>query len=133
MEPDVDVFVAGQQYKVYITFESDDGYIFYRDKPRFINSEYADGGGLIGPGYSTGTVMQIWYTFPALSSVLRGDVNGDGNVNSNDAIHLLRHTMDATRFPINQSGDMNGDGAVNSNDAIRLLRHTMDPARYPLS
>ena len=62
----------------------------------------------------------------------RGDVTTDGEVDSNDAIYLLRHTMNETRYPINQSGDMNGDGTVDSNDAIYLLRHTMNPTRYPL-
>ena len=63
---------------------------------------------------------------------IRGDVNDDGEVDSNDAIYLLRHTMNESRYPINQSGDMNGDGDVDSNDAIYLLRHTMNGERYPL-
>lgn len=62
----------------------------------------------------------------------RGDVNDDGQVNSNDAIHLLRHSLMPSPYPINQSGDMNGDGQVNSNDAIYLLRHTLIPSGYPL-
>ena len=65
-------------------------------------------------------------------SEIRGDINADGTVDSNDAIYLLRHTMNASRYPITQSGDMNGDGTVDSNDAIYLLRHTMNPTRYPL-
>ena len=64
---------------------------------------------------------------------IRGDVNNDGSVSSNDAIYLLRYTMNANKYPIVQDGDMNGDGAVSSNDAIYLLRHTMNPSRYPLS
>ncbi len=67
------------------------------------------------------------------SDILRGDVNGDGYVNSNDSIYLLRYTLSPDRYPINQSGDMNGDGYVNSNDAIYLLRHTLTPNRYPLA
>ena len=62
----------------------------------------------------------------------RGEMNGDGAVTSNDAIHLLRHTLNGARYPISQSGEMNGDGRVNSSDAIYLLRFTMDPERYPL-
>ncbi|MBQ7380872.1 MAG: leucine-rich repeat protein [Clostridia bacterium] len=62
----------------------------------------------------------------------RGDVNGDTQVNSNDAIYLLRYTLMPSTYPINQSGDMNGDGQVNSNDAIHLLRYTLMPSQYPL-
>ncbi len=64
---------------------------------------------------------------------VRGDVNDDGSVNSADAIYLLRNTMRAGKYPINQSGDMNGDKAVNSADAIYLLRYTMRPSKYPLA
>ena len=63
---------------------------------------------------------------------IRGDVNDDGRQDSDDAIYLLRHTMNPARYPINQSGDMNGDGRQDSDDAIYLLRHTMNPTRYPL-
>lgn len=69
----------------------------------------------------------------AISSYQRGDVNGDGYVNSDDAIYLLRYTLSPNRYPINQSGDMNGDGFVNSDDAIYLLRYTLSPSRYPLN
>ena len=63
---------------------------------------------------------------------LRGDLNNDGYVDSEDAIYLLRHTMNEIRYPLNQSGDMNKDGTVDSDDAIYLLRHTMNETRYPL-
>ncbi len=66
-------------------------------------------------------------------NILRGDVNGDENVNSNDAIHLLYHTLLPDRYEINQNGDFDGDGNVNSNDAIHLLYFTMIPDRYPLA
>lgn len=65
-------------------------------------------------------------------NTLRGDVNGDDFVNSNDAIHLLYHTLLPDRYMINQSGDFDGDGYVNSNDAIYLLYFTLLPERYPL-
>ena len=68
-----------------------------------------------------------------ISNILRGDVNGDDFVNSNDAIHLLYHTLLPDRYTINQNGDFDGDGYVNSNDAIYLLYFTLLPDRYPLS
>ena len=69
----------------------------------------------------------------SVASYVRGDVNGDGSTNSADAIYLLRHTMRASKYPINQSGDVNGDGDTNSADAIYLLRYTMRPSKYPLA
>ena len=54
-------------------------------------------------------------------------------VNSDDAIYLLRYTLQPSAYPIEQSGDMNGDGKVNSDDAIYLLRHTLRPSDYPLT
>lgn len=64
--------------------------------------------------------------------VLRGDVNGDGRVNSDDAIFLLSYTFFPADYPINQNGDMNGDGSVNSDDTIYLLSYTFFPTEYPL-
>lgn len=64
--------------------------------------------------------------------VIRGDVNGDRQVNDADALYLLRNTLFPTRFPINQSGDMNGDGLENDGDALYLLRHTLFQERFPL-
>lgn len=64
---------------------------------------------------------------------IRGDMNGDGKVDTTDAIYLLRHIMFQDKYPIKQSGDMNGDGETNTADAIYLLRHVMLPDKYPLS
>ena len=71
--------------------------------------------------------------FNIIPDSIKGDMNNSGVVDSNDAIYLLRHTLDKVKYPITQSGDMNGDGAVNSNDAIYLLRYTLNPTKYPLS
>ena len=67
--------------------------------------------------------------FGADGAVVRGDVNGDGKVNSYDADYLLMHASfpNNPKYAINQSGDMNGDGKVNSYDADRLLMHASFP------
>lgn len=64
---------------------------------------------------------------------VRGDVNGDGEVNDQDAIYLLFNTIfgDAV-YPLNQDGDFNKDGSVNDKDAIYLLFHTLFKELYPI-
>ena len=67
------------------------------------------------------------------SDTVSGDINGDTTVTSADAIYLLRHAMNPSRFPISvDCADMNGDGSITSADAIYLLRHAMSPNRFPL-
>ena len=66
-------------------------------------------------------------------NILRGDVNGDGLVDSNDAIYLLYYTLLPERYEINQNGDFDGNSLVNSDDAIYLLYFTLLPERYPLA
>lgn len=63
----------------------------------------------------------------------RGDMNGDGIVNSADAIYLLRHRILPDKYPLStEYADANGDGVKNSADAIYLLRHTIMPDKYPI-
>ncbi len=65
-------------------------------------------------------------------SVLKGDVNSDNEVNSDDAIYLLYNTLLPDMYPINQNGDFDGNGELNSDDAIYLLYYTLLPSLYPL-
>ena len=64
---------------------------------------------------------------------IRGDMDRDGDIDSDDAIYLLYHTFKPTEYPLDQSGDMDGDGDVDSDDAIYLLYHTFKPQEYPLN
>ncbi len=67
-----------------------------------------------------------------ICSIKRGDVNGDGYIDTADAIQLLRYTMMPDLYPINQNSDFNGNGTVDSDDAIYLLYHILMPDRYKL-
>ena len=66
------------------------------------------------------------------STGVPGDVNGDGEINDDDALYLLRHTLFAKDYPLASDGDVNNDGKVNDRDVIYLLRHTLFEEKYPL-
>ena len=51
-----------------------------------------------------------------------GDVTGDGKVNSNDAVAILRHLAGYEITGNIAFGDVTGDGKVNSNDSVAILR-----------
>ncbi len=65
-----------------------------------------------------------------------GDVNSDGEMDHNDAIYLLLHTMfGGDHYPLNGvNADVDGSGTVDQEDAIYLLLHTLfGEAFYPLN
>lgn len=52
-----------------------------------------------------------------------GDVNGDGKVNSSDALAVLRYSVGlSTGIKDMTPGDINHDGKINSNDALIILK-----------
>ncbi|MBO4501098.1 MAG: hypothetical protein J5760_02555 [Clostridia bacterium] len=65
-------------------------------------------------------------------AMLRGDMDRDGDVDSDDAIYLLRYTLFPVDYPILQDADFTKNGAEGSEDAIYLLRHTLFAADFPL-
>lgn len=52
-----------------------------------------------------------------------GDVDGDGRVNSSDALMVLNHSVQAITLTAEQKkyADMNSDGLYNSTDALMIL------------
>ena len=93
----------------------------------------AEEGSLEKPVIAENVILPLTYTFETTFKTLRGDMNFDGKVNTQDAVYLLRHTMRASKYPLDQGGDVNGDSETNSADAIYLLRFTLRPKTYPLS
>ncbi|MBR6050656.1 MAG: dockerin type I repeat-containing protein [Clostridia bacterium] len=61
-----------------------------------------------------------------------GDVDGNGIINSRDAIHLLYHIFFPNDYTVNQDCDFDGNGVLNSRDAIYLLYHIFFPNNYPI-
>ena len=90
------------------------------------------------PKASTGTIHVYISTAAGLSKIgafklyqayTLGDVNGDGAINSTDALWVLqytahspiRSTLTPTQF---LAADVNKDGSVNSTDALWILQYT---------
>lgn len=69
-----------------------------------------------------------------IRNAIRGDMDANDKLNSNDAVYLLYYVMfGKDDYPIRQNGDMDGNGKVNSNDAVFLLYHVMfGKEDYPL-
>ena len=69
-----------------------------------------------------------------IRNAIRGDMDANDKLNSNDAVYLLYYVMfGKDNYPIRQNGDMDGNGKVNSNDAVFLLYHVMfGKEDYPL-
>lgn len=55
------------------------------------------------------------------------DVNCDQQVNNDDVVLLLWHTLFPGDYPLSVSGDLNGDGKVNNGDVVLLLWYTLFP------
>jgi len=55
------------------------------------------------------------------SASLPGDVDGNGAVNANDALLVMRYSLGIIS-EISPAADVNGDGIVNANDALMILR-----------
>lgn len=61
-----------------------------------------------------------------VSDGIRYDINGDGGIDSDDALYLLRALYMPESYPLEQSGDVNADGAVDSDDVIWLLEYSFN-------
>lgn len=61
-----------------------------------------------------------------------GDLDDDGEVTRDDAIHLLYHSLFPDVYPISEDCDYDGDGDITRDDAIHLLYHSLFPDSYPL-
>lgn len=68
------------------------------------------------------------FEFNIYINILRyGDLNGDGAVNSQDALLVLRYSVSLEKFDANQKkyADVSADSLINSTDALYILNYSV--------
>ena len=72
---------------------------------------------------------------PKTADIVKGDLDGNGIVDENDAIYVLYYVLHGeTDYPLNQSVDFNGSKYVDADDAVYLLYYSLFGGEfYPLS
>lgn len=63
----------------------------------------------------------------SLNTGLLGDANGDGAVNSEDALTILRASIELEKIPdeLIPCADINGDSTIDTSDAVSVLRYSV--------
>ncbi|MDQ2085817.1 endo-1,4-beta-xylanase [Herbivorax sp. ANBcel31] len=61
-------------------------------------------------------------------SIMYGDLNGDGSIDSSDATLLQRHALEIQELPESSllAADLNGDGVIDSSDYALLSRYILE-------
>ena len=96
-------------------------YLIYFSKSGYITREF-----IINV---VGNVVQDCVMMRDYSSK-KGDVDGNGVVDTDDAIYLLYHVNFPESYPTTEAVDYDGSGKVDTDDAIYLLYHVNFPESY---
>ncbi|MEM7166906.1 MAG: dockerin type I repeat-containing protein [Planctomycetota bacterium] len=86
-------------------------------------------GGVSHTPATVGTL--VFYTGPTTLPFLRGDSNGNGNVDIADAVSLLSHLFNGGVVHCDAASDSNADGSLDIGDAITLLNYLYNEGASP--
>jgi hypothetical protein len=75
---------------------------------------------------------EIYYK-QRFSSVLCGDINGDGIVNIGDVISFINRLFRNPSVPIGCEGDVNGDGIIHIGDVVYLINYLFKDGPPPVA
>ena len=120
-----ETFAEGDYYVLVFAIEADDGYIFADDLVMLLN-----GGTDYDAQYTYHNELEAAIVMPATPAaeapaVMIGDVNGDGKVNTTDAVFILKYAAGMMQLDETQilAADCNHDGKVNTSDAVLILKY----------
>jgi len=85
------------------------------------------------PNNATSVMERIlnWFGI-SKPSFTRGDVNGDGIINSGDVVYLIDYLFKGGPAPLpSSSGDVNCDGIINSADVVYLIDYLFKGGASP--
>ncbi|SHJ21708.1 dockerin type I domain-containing protein [Parasporobacterium paucivorans] len=95
---------------------------------RFLNADGTPNTGIVGTGSSYVVYDNAGGIISKYPVIIYGDVNGDGNVNSADALYLKRHILNISLLSgvYAQAGNVDKSGSgINSLDMLYLKRHIL--------
>jgi len=110
----------------YIDQQASDGSISFTLKPKELTA---------GTSYSvylsttSKTVVKVAsFQYGEKPAYTLGDVNGDGKINADDAVLVLRYAVELTEFNETQklAADVSKDGRINADDAVLILRFAVN-------
>ncbi len=118
-----DVYTGGTAATFQIDFD-EDGYADYIH----VQCPYDVSG-----DWGTSYTMYVITFVEEEPDVVYGDVNGDGLINSDDAVLILKYAaqlIGENAFAVPAAADVNGDGFINSDDAVLILKYAAQLLTY---
>ena len=88
------------------------------------NNSIKDTGKIVTGDKITITVGSETKTFEV---IIKGDVNGDGEIYASDYVKIKNHIMDINKLtgPYALAADVNGDGEIYASDYVKIKNHIM--------
>ena len=78
--------------------------------------------------YENNQSIYLYYTFKPAPRPAFGDINGDGVINAQDALLVLKAAVDkyTPTAQEKQAGDVNADGTLDASDALLILKKAVN-------
>ena len=78
-----------------------------------------------GKNITADTTITALYEKNSTPTFTTGDINGDGKINTADAVYLLKSAAGMLELTSEQMlvADLNHDGKINTADAVMILRY----------